>query len=123
MLFNFGRSAFGQNGPRATDARCFGSRSYPVEPDGSAADVSAARPRDAKISPRGESRSERQDSASKARGRSRREAPLRSPRTNDIAGDQTAGVTPVPIPNTEVKPRRADGTARESVWERRSSPA
>ena len=23
----------------------------------------------------------------------------------------------VPIPNTEVKPRRADGTARESVWE------
>ena len=34
-----------------------------------------------------------------------------------LAGEHTARVTPVPIPNTEVKPRRADGTARESVWE------
>src|SRR5438477_3388448 len=41
---------------------------------------------------------------------------------NDV-GDHTAGVTPVPIPNTEVKPRRADCTARETVWESRSSPA
>src|SRR6476620_9203340 len=40
-----------------------------------------------------------------------------------VVGDLTAGVPPVPIPNTEVKPRRADGTARESVWERRSLPA
>src|SRR5437773_10180494 len=40
-----------------------------------------------------------------------------------FVGDLTAGVTPVPIPNTEVKPRRTDGTARESVWERRSLPA
>ena len=39
------------------------------------------------------------------------------------AGDLTAGETPVPIPNTEVKPRRADCTARESVWESRSLPA
>jgi hypothetical protein len=31
-------------------------------------------------------------------------------------------VTPVPIPNTEVKPRWADDTARATVWERRSSP-
>src|ERR1700722_815983 len=38
-------------------------------------------------------------------------------------GDLTAGVPPVPIPNTEVKPRRADCTARESVWESRSLPA
>src|SRR5438270_8629697 len=38
-------------------------------------------------------------------------------------GDHTAGVTPVPIPNTAVKPRRADCTARETVWESRSSPA
>ena len=38
------------------------------------------------------------------------------------AGDLTAGETPVPIPNTEVKPRWADCTARESVWESRSSP-
>src|SRR5581483_343988 len=40
-----------------------------------------------------------------------------------FVGDLTAGDPPVPIPNTEVKPRRADGTARESVWERRSLPA
>src|SRR5690349_9046223 len=40
-----------------------------------------------------------------------------------LVGDLTAGDPPVPIPNTEVKPRRADGTARESVWERRSLPA
>ena len=38
---------------------------------------------------------------------------------HQVVGDHTAGVTPVPIPNTEVKPRWADGTARESVWERR----
>src|SRR6202048_3936768 len=37
-------------------------------------------------------------------------------------GGHTARVTPVPIPNTEVKPRRADDTARATVWERRSSP-
>src|SRR2546422_5052864 len=40
-----------------------------------------------------------------------------------FVGDLTAGDPPVPIPNTEVKPRRADCTARESVWESRSSPA
>ena len=34
-----------------------------------------------------------------------------------FAGDHTARVPPVPIPNTEVKPRWADGTARVSVWE------
>src|ERR1700761_79177 len=34
-----------------------------------------------------------------------------------LAGEHTARVTPVPIPNTEVKPRRADGTARVRVWE------
>jgi hypothetical protein len=31
-------------------------------------------------------------------------------------------VTPVPIPNTEVKPLIADGTARGSVWESRTLP-
>ncbi len=31
-------------------------------------------------------------------------------------------VTPVPIPNTTVKPLEADGTARETVWESRWSP-
>jgi hypothetical protein len=39
-----------------------------------------------------------------------------------VSGDHTARVTPVPIPNTVVKPRRADDTARVTVWERRSSP-
>ena len=34
-----------------------------------------------------------------------------------FAGEFTARVTPVSIPNTEVKPRWADGTARVSVWE------
>ena len=30
-------------------------------------------------------------------------------------------VTPVPIPNTTVKPLTVDGTARETVWESRWS--
>ena len=30
--------------------------------------------------------------------------------------------TPVPIPNTEVKPFSADGTARAAVWESRTRP-
>ncbi len=32
------------------------------------------------------------------------------------------GVTPVPIPNTEVKPSSADGTALETGWESRALP-
>ena len=39
-----------------------------------------------------------------------------------ILGGNAEGVTPVPIPNTEVKPLRADGTARAAVWESRSPP-
>src|SRR6188472_3584788 len=42
---------------------------------------------------------------------------------NHFAGGHRIRVTPVPIPNTEVKPDTADGTARESVWESRSLPA
>ena len=34
-----------------------------------------------------------------------------------------AGDIPVPIPNTMVKPRTADGTAPETVWESRWMPA
>ena len=45
-----------------------------------------------------------------------------SPRTRS-AGDYGARATPVPIPNTVVKPRRADGTAGEARWESTSSPA
>ena len=32
------------------------------------------------------------------------------------------GETPGPIPNPEVKPFSADGTARETVWESRTPP-
>src|SRR5271154_4830952 len=39
-----------------------------------------------------------------------------------LLGDCSAGVPPVPIPNTEVKPCSPDGTARASVWESRTSP-
>src|SRR5690606_31932030 len=39
------------------------------------------------------------------------------------AGGYGARDTPVPIPNTEVKPRSADGTAPETVWESTSSRA
>ena len=39
------------------------------------------------------------------------------------AGGHRIRVTPVPIPNTEVKPDTADGTAWETVWESRSLPA
>ena len=37
-------------------------------------------------------------------------------------GGNRRGVTPVPMPNTAVKPSTADGTARETVWESRSLP-
>jgi hypothetical protein len=42
--------------------------------------------------------------------------------TKKFLGGYAEGVTPVPIPNTEVKPLRADGTARAAVWESRSPP-
>jgi len=37
-------------------------------------------------------------------------------------GDYGEGEPPVPIPNTAVKPLRADGTCRATGWESRSSP-
>ena len=39
-----------------------------------------------------------------------------------IPGGHRRRVTPVPIPNTEVKPSTADGTARATAWESRSLP-
>ena len=39
-----------------------------------------------------------------------------------VSGGYFGGVTPVPIPNTEVKPSRADGTSRETARESRSLP-
>ena len=40
----------------------------------------------------------------------------------EFLGDHGEGVTPVPIPNTEVKPFSADGTAWVTVWESRTLP-
>jgi hypothetical protein len=42
--------------------------------------------------------------------------------SQEFLGGYAEGVTPVPIPNTEVKPLRADGTAWVAVWESRSPP-
>jgi hypothetical protein len=39
-----------------------------------------------------------------------------------FSGGCVERVTPVPIPNTEVKPLGADGTARATVWESRKPP-
>ena len=39
-----------------------------------------------------------------------------------ILGDHGEGETPVPIPNTEVKPLSADGTTWVTVWESRTLP-
>ena len=41
---------------------------------------------------------------------------------HQVFGDLTGGETPVPIPNTEVKPTRADGTDMVTCWESRSLP-
>ena len=41
---------------------------------------------------------------------------------SSLSGGFAGGATPDPIPNSEVKPSRADGTARSSVWESRSPP-
>jgi hypothetical protein len=49
--------------------------------------------------------------------------PLRRTPGSKYAGGHRSRVTPVPIPNTEVKPATADGTARETAWESRSLPA
>ena len=45
------------------------------------------------------------------------------PQAASFAGGHRIRVPPVPIPNTEVKPDTADGTARETAWESRSLPA
>ena len=43
-------------------------------------------------------------------------------KTSKKSGDYSEEVTPVPIPNTEVKLLSADDTWREAAWESRSSP-
>jgi hypothetical protein len=50
---------------------------------------------------------------------------LKTLRTQDlfsIPGGLAGGATPVPIPNTEVKPSKADDTAAERQWESRTLP-
>ena len=47
---------------------------------------------------------------------------LRHVTPNTIFGGDCKEVTPVPIPNTEVKLFSADGTAWETVWESRTPP-
>src|SRR4051812_46371442 len=49
-------------------------------------------------------------------------APAQPPLTAPVSGGHSGGVTPVPIPNTEVKPSSADGTWDESPWESRTPP-
>src|SRR5207248_5566944 len=41
---------------------------------------------------------------------------------SEFSGGCVERATPVPIPNTEVKPLGADGTARATVWESRKPP-
>ena len=53
---------------------------------------------------------------------SHRERRRRTPGSK-FAGGHRIRDPPVPIPNTEVKPDTADGTAWETVWESRSLPA
>ncbi len=45
-----------------------------------------------------------------------------NPEPKQFLGGYAEGVTPVPIPNTEVKPLRVDGTAWVAMWESRSPP-
>ena len=41
---------------------------------------------------------------------------------NDFSGGDRRGETPVPIPNTEVKPSTGDGTIRAVLWESSKLP-
>jgi hypothetical protein len=47
---------------------------------------------------------------------------LKNSRLNDFLGDNRERVTPLPIPNREVKPPFADGTTTARMWESRSLP-
>jgi hypothetical protein len=42
--------------------------------------------------------------------------------SGSFSGDPSERATPVPIPNTAVKPLSSDDTARATAWESRSSP-
>ena len=51
-----------------------------------------------------------------------RSGPLLEPRERTISGGHGGGETPVPIPNTAVKPVSADGTWGVAPWESRTPP-
>ena len=53
---------------------------------------------------------------------SNQQSKIKNLKSHRFSGDFVDRVTPVPIPNTEVKPVGADGTARVTVWESRKSP-
>ena len=42
--------------------------------------------------------------------------------SDEFSGDHSSEVPPDPIPNSEVKLASADGTARVTMWESRTSP-
>ena len=42
--------------------------------------------------------------------------------SHKISGGDSGGETPVPIPNTAVKPVNVDGTTLETMWESRKLP-
>ncbi len=42
--------------------------------------------------------------------------------SSEVPGGLAGGVTPVPIPNTEVKPSKADDTAAVRQWDSRTLP-
>ena len=46
----------------------------------------------------------------------------RTQNSKEVPGGITGGATPVPIPNTEVKPSKADDTAAVRQWESRTLP-
>ena len=48
--------------------------------------------------------------------------PLTQSQSQRFSGGFTERATPVPIPNTAVKPLRADDTARATAWESRTPP-
>ena len=54
--------------------------------------------------------------------RSHHKRHLRARLRPNVSGDDFEEATPDPIPNSEVKLFGADGTAREAVWESRTSP-
>ena len=55
-------------------------------------------------------------------GRVSRAVPVSLVSRKNVPGGITGGATPVPIPNTEVKPSKADDTAAVRQWESRTLP-